>query len=88
MSLRTHHFSLGLIAIPLLIGCGRNLRYLTVRRYDEPLWSQLLTYLTSPLVTIWTYTVLRGLWYYGTFTCLRTGWGTRQDGVEVTLEGS
>jgi hyaluronan synthase len=70
----------------VLVGYGRSLRYLTVRRYDEPWWSQLLTWLLAPVVGVWQYTVLRGIWWYGMATCLRTGWGTRQHGVEVALE--
>ena len=72
--------------VMVLVGYGRSLRYLTIRRYDEPWWSQLLTWLLAPLVAAWQYTVLRGVWWYGMATCLRTGWGTRQHGVEVALE--
>jgi len=74
-----------LLFIPLFVGYGRSLRYLTIRRYDEPWWSQVLTYLLAPLVAIWAYTVLRFIWWYGIATCLKTGWGTRQNGVEVSL---
>ena len=74
------------LVVLVLVGYVRSLRYLTVRRYDEPWWSQLLTWLLAPLVAGWQYTVLRGLWWYGMATCLRTGWGTRQHGVEVALE--
>jgi hyaluronan synthase len=76
---------LGLLLVPVLVGYGRSLRYLTIRRYDEPWWSQALTYALAPLVALWAYTGLRVIWWYGMATCLRTGWGTRQDGVEVTL---
>ncbi len=85
--IRTHHFPLSLFIVPVLVGYGRSLRYLTIRRYDESVWSQILTYLTAPLVVMWTYTVLRVLWWYGMATCLKTGWGTRQQ-VEVSLEES
>jgi hyaluronan synthase len=74
-----------ILLVPPLVGYGKSLRYLTVRRPDEPWWSQLLTWLLAPLVAVWQYTVLRGIWWYATATCLRTGWGTRQEGVEVTL---
>jgi hypothetical protein len=53
--IRTHHFPLGLFIVPVLVGYGRSLRYLTIRRYDESVWSQILTYLTAPLVVMWTY---------------------------------
>jgi hyaluronan synthase len=79
-------WSPGLLLVSVLVGYGRSLRYLTVRRYDEPAWSQALTYLLAPVVALWQYTVLRFIWWYGMATCLRTGWGTRQDGVEVTLD--
>jgi hyaluronan synthase len=82
---RIHRFPPGLLLIPLLLCYGRSLRYLTIRRYDEPPWSQLVTYLTAPLVAVWTCTVLRVLWWYAMATCLKTGWGTRQH-VEVVLE--
>ena len=39
------------------------------------------------VVAMWTYTVLRVLWWYGMAKCLKTGWGTRQQ-VEVSLEES
>lgn len=84
--LLTNHFAPSLLIIPILVGYGRSLRYLTIRRYDESAWSQVLTYLTAPLVAMWTYTVLRVLWWYGMATCLKTGWGTRQHGVEVSME--
>jgi hyaluronan synthase len=74
------------LVVVVLVGYGRSLRYLTVRRYDEPWWSQLLTWLLAPVVAVWQYTVLRGIWWYGIATCLHTGWGTRQHGVEVALE--
>ena len=85
--IRTHHFTPALLIIPVLFGYGRCLRYLTIRRYDESVWSQVLTYLTAPMVALWSYSVLRILWWYSIATCLRTGWGTRQK-VEVSLEGS
>jgi hyaluronan synthase len=78
-------WSPGLLLVPVLVGYGRCLRYLTVRRYDEPWWSQLVTYSLAPAVALWQYTVLRAIWWYGMATCLRTGWGTRQNGVEVSL---
>jgi hyaluronan synthase len=75
-----------ILLVMVLVGYGKSLRYLTIRRYDEPRWSQLLTWLLAPVVALWQYTVLRGIWWYGIATCLRTGWGTRQYGVEVALD--
>ena len=78
-------WSPGLLLVPVLVGYGRCLRYLTIRRYDEPWWSQLITYSFAPAVALWQYTVLRAIWWYGIATCLKTGWGTRQNGAEVSL---
>jgi hyaluronan synthase len=75
-----------ILLVMVLVGYAKSLRYLTIRRYDEPRWSQLLTWLLAPLVALWQYTVLRGIWWCGIATCWRTGWGTRQHGVEVALE--
>jgi hyaluronan synthase len=75
-----------ILLVMVLVGYAKSLRYLTIRRYDEPRWSQLLTWLLAPLVALWQYTVLRGIWWYGIATCTHTGWGTRQHGVEVALE--
>lgn len=73
---------------PVLIGYAQGLRYLTIRRPDESLASQLLTWSLAPLAVLWAWTVLRGVRYYAMTTCLRTGWGTRQNGVEVALGGT
>jgi hyaluronan synthase len=73
-----------LIAIPILIGYGQALRYLTFRRVDESVRSQLLTVAMAPAATLWAFFVLRPIRWYAMATCLRTGWGTRQD-VEVGL---
>jgi hyaluronan synthase len=56
-----------------------------VARGDEPFRSQLLTWAMSPLVSVWSFAVLRFVRLYGMATCTRTGWGTRQNGAEVTL---
>jgi len=72
---------------PILIGYAQGLRYLTIRRPDESLRSQLWTWALAPLAVLWAWTVLRAVRWYAMFTCLRTGWGTRQNGVEVALAG-
>ncbi|WP_282204689.1 glycosyltransferase family 2 protein [Kitasatospora fiedleri] len=74
-----------LLAVPLLIVAGQTLRYLTLRRSDQPLRSQLATWALTPLAVAWSWTVLRPVRWYATLTCLRTGWGTRQHGPEVAL---
>lgn len=73
-----------LLLIPVLIGYGQGLRYLTFRRSDESLSSQLLTFALSPIASLWAFFVLRPIRWYAMVTCMRTGWGTRSD-VEVTF---
>lgn len=73
------------VVAPILIGYAQGLRYLTVRRPDETLRSQLLTWLLAPLAVLWAWTVLRTVRWYAMATCLKTGWGTRQNGAEVAL---
>jgi hyaluronan synthase len=73
-----------LMVVPLLVGYGQALRYLTISRTDQTFRSQLLTVALSPLATLWAFTVLRFVRWYGMATCLKTGWGTRQN-VEVGL---
>lgn len=74
--------------VPILIGWAQGLRYLTITRTDERLRSRLGTWALMPLAVIWAWTVLRALRWYGMATCAKTGWGTRQDGAEVTLAGT
>jgi hyaluronan synthase len=75
------------IIVPVLVGYGQNLRYLTFRRRDESLRSQVFTWLLSPVASLWAFFVLRGVRWYAMSTCLKTGWGTRED-VEIFLEGT
>lgn len=72
--------------VPFLIGYAQGLRYLSVFRSDERLRSRALTWLMMPLAVVWAWTALRWLRWYGAATCARTGWGTRQDGAEVSLD--
>ncbi|WP_060633943.1 glycosyltransferase [Pseudonocardia sp. EC080610-09] len=76
-----------LLLVPLVIGLAQSLRYLSIRRSDESLGSQLFTLALSPIATLWAFFVLRFVRWYGTVTCLRTGWGTRET-VEITAEPS
>ncbi|KWW98665.1 putative glycosyl transferase [Carbonactinospora thermoautotrophica] len=71
-----------LLLIPLLIAYGQGLRYLSIRRSDESLGSQLYTYALTPLAALWAFFVLRLIRWYAMLTCLKTGWGTRKK-VEV-----
>jgi hyaluronan synthase len=72
-----------LILIPILVGYGQALFYLTVKRSDETFKSQLLTYATALPASLWAYFVLRIIRWYAIATCRRTGWGTRED-IEVS----
>jgi hyaluronan synthase len=80
--LTTHHMSPFLLLVPILIGYGQALRYLTFKRNDESLGSQLTTFAIAPLMTLWAFFVLRVVRWYGMATCLKTGWGTRSQ-VEI-----
>jgi hyaluronan synthase len=80
--LTTHHMSPFLLLVPILIGYGQALRYLTFERNDESLGSQLTTFAIAPLMTLWAFFVLRVVRWYGMATCLKTGWGTRSQ-VEI-----
>jgi hyaluronan synthase len=73
------------LIVPFLIGWAQALRYLGVIRSDERIRSRAMTWLLMPLAVVGSWTVLRAMRWYGMATCARTGWGTRQNGAEVTL---
>lgn len=75
------------LVVPFLIGWAQGTRYLTVSRSDEGVMSRLLTWSMMPIAVVFSWTVLRWLRWYGVATCLNTGWGTRQNGAEVSLGG-
>ncbi|MEU6661277.1 glycosyltransferase [Streptomyces sp. NPDC046821] len=77
-----------MVWVPFLIGWAQGLRYLGVIRSDERIRSRALTWLLMPLAIVMAWTVLRWLRWYGIATCARTGWGTRQNGAEVSLGGA
>jgi hyaluronan synthase len=79
-----HQLSPWLLLITVLIGYMQSLKYLTIKRSDESGWSQAFTYLLSPIASLWAYFVLRSVQWYARATCLKTGWGTRNE-VEVGL---
>ncbi|MFD0855657.1 glycosyltransferase, partial [Actinomadura adrarensis] len=54
-----HRFAAGLLFITMLIGYAQGLRYLTVRRADESLPSQLVTWSLAPVAAMWAFFVLR-----------------------------
>jgi hyaluronan synthase len=72
-----------LILVPILVGYGQALFYLTIKRSDETFKSQLLTYATALPASLWAYFVLRVVRWYAIATCKRTGWGTRKE-IEVS----
>lgn len=86
---REHLDSIGLFAVQIGLAMSylMALRLFTVRRDDEPLRSLVLSYLLSPLASLWRLLVLRPLYLYSLLTCWRIGrWGTR-DTVEVAVAG-
>lgn len=74
------------LLVPVLIGWAQALRYLGVIRSDERIRSRAVTWLLMPAAVLASWTVLRVMRWYGMATCARTGWGTRQNGAEVTLD--
>lgn len=83
MPVQTGRFSPWLLLIPLFVTYAQSLRYLSFRRSDETLASQLWTYALAPVAMVWSFFVLRTVRWYAMATCMKTGWGTRQHGVEV-----
>ncbi|MGW2614128.1 glycosyltransferase [Streptomyces sp. NPDC001500] len=77
-----------MLVVPFLIGWAQGLRYLSIIRSDERIRSRALTWLAMPAAILLAWTLLRWLRWYGIATCARTGWGTRQNGAEVSLAGS
>ncbi|MFJ8345068.1 glycosyltransferase [Streptomyces sp. NPDC094153] len=76
------------LIVPFLIGWAQALRYLGVIRSDERIRQRAITWLLMPAAVIGAWTVLRAMRWYGMATCARTGWGTRQNGAEVTLDAN
>jgi hypothetical protein len=63
------------------------LRILCIHRSDENWADRLAMILMRPLSSLWGSIVLgRLVRGYGTLTCLRQGWTTRQHGAELSLE--
>lgn len=67
-----------LLLVPILVGYGQALFYLTIKRNDMKFRSQFLIYLTALPAALWAYFVLRFVRWYGILTCRKTGWGTRE----------
>jgi hyaluronan synthase len=75
------------VVVPFLVGWVQTLRYLSIVRSDERIRSRILSWLLTPLAVVLSWTVLRGVRWYAMATCAKTGWGTRQNGAEVSLGG-
>jgi hyaluronan synthase len=60
---------------------------LRIRREGESAWQRALTMLIYPAGLLWSTYCLRPVRFYGIVTCLRQGWVTRQQGVEITEDG-
>lgn len=63
----------------------RSLRYLELRRDGLSSWSQVATFLLSPVYGFATLLVLLPLRLYSLSTLRDGGWGTRASGVEVSI---
>lgn len=83
--IRDGHIAWLFFAWLALVGYLTTLPYLTVRRPDMPLREQLFNWALSPLSVLLNFYIGWALRYVGLFTCLQTGWGTRQR-VEVGLD--
>jgi hyaluronan synthase len=71
--------------VPFIVGYILALRYYGIRRSDMTFWQQTGIFLLGPIAWIYQASVLRFFRFYGAFTCRKTGWATRQNGAEVTL---
>lgn len=74
-----------MLVIPFLIGYAMGLRYLSIIRSDERIRQRAVTWLAMPAAIVLAWTLLRFLRWYGILTCAKTGWGTRHNGAEVSL---
>lgn len=70
---------------PIILGYVLSLRYFSVRRSDISGWRQFSVFLLGPIMWLYQVTVLRAFRFWGALTCRKTGWATRQNGAEVTL---
>ncbi len=63
------------------------MRTLCFPRSDETLADRVLLFLVRPVSALWSSLVLaRAVRLWGTLTCLRQGWTTRQHGAELVLD--
>ncbi|WP_170286439.1 glycosyltransferase [Micromonospora olivasterospora] len=74
-----------MLGVPIVVGYAQTLRYMTIRRSDQPLLYQWGTWALSPVAVFFALVWLRAIRWYGVATCWKTGsWGTRQT-VEVAM---
>lgn len=79
-----HHLIVTALIITPLLTYGVTVRTLMICRSDETRLQQLGVYALSPLVIVWGWLIFRPLRVWGMLTCLKLGWGTRQNGIEVS----
>lgn len=74
-----------MLGVPVIVGYAQTLRYMTLRRSDQPLPYQWGTWALTPVAVFFALVWLRAIRWYGVATCWKTGkWGTRET-VEVSL---
>jgi hyaluronan synthase len=74
-----------LLIVPIAVGYALATRYFMVRRVGTPFRTQLLVYLAMPVLALYGFFVLRALRCFAMCTCLKTGWGTRQQVESLTV---
>lgn len=79
-----HNFPALFFLYMFALSYARDMRYLSVKRPDQPYWQQLLTYLMAPLSTLLHMYLCTVLQYVGLATFHKMGWSTRAK-VEVGL---
>jgi hyaluronan synthase len=81
-----HEFVLDALAAPVAWMYLSWVRTFIVKRSDETLEDQLVSFILAPIAFVWLLFVLKPLRLWGMATCWNTGWGTRSK-VEVGLAG-
>jgi hyaluronan synthase len=75
------------LIILLILSVPNSMRTLCFPRSDETLADRVLLFLVRPVSALWSSLVLaRAVRLWGTLTCLRQGWTTRQHGAELVLD--
>jgi hyaluronan synthase len=81
----TPHAIPTLMIIPFAVAYGQSLRFFLVRRDDTSRFAQFGMYLLTPVLTLYSFFVLRVIRWYAMATCLKTGWGTRAEVESLTV---